>query len=109
MVNEHPSLERKSKLPEKKYLFIILIIIVTAVIVYAIAYSYIDKVAEETNSIVIYGDTRTGHDKHREVVASILKKNPKVVFHTGDLVADGTKSDQWDVFNEITSGFNGNC
>src|ERR1035441_8007931 len=39
---------------------------------------------------VVYGDTRTRHEVHREVIASVLKySNPDFVLHTGDLVADG--------------------
>ncbi len=53
--------------------------------------------------IVIYGDSRTQHDKHQKVVDAISKVNPRVVFHTGDLVEDGLKPEQWVIFNEITS------
>lgn len=52
--------------------------------------------------IVVYGDTRTGHDAHRQVVEQIIAHNPTTVFHVGDLVADGRIASQWDTFNSIT-------
>lgn len=57
-------------------------------------------VAELT--IVIYGDTRTNHEAHKKVISAIMKTNPEVVFHTGDLVENGNKPEQWKIFNEIT-------
>ncbi len=40
---------------------------------------------------VVYGDTRTRHDVHRNVMEAIAKlETPDFVLHTGDLVADGT-------------------
>lgn len=54
------------------------------------------------HALIVYGDTRTNHDNHKKVVEAILKVDPKVVFHVGDLVADGRKQDQWVTFNEIT-------
>ncbi|OGS20075.1 MAG: hypothetical protein A2252_08585 [Elusimicrobia bacterium RIFOXYA2_FULL_39_19] len=51
---------------------------------------------------VIYGDTRTGHDMHRQIVDLIMKTEPGVVFHTGDMVEDGTKEQEWKYFNDIT-------
>jgi 3',5'-cyclic AMP phosphodiesterase CpdA len=53
--------------------------------------------------LIVYGDTRTNHEDHRRVVKAILKADPEVVFHTGDLVDDGTRPDQWEIFDEITS------
>lgn len=52
--------------------------------------------------IVIYGDTRTGHQVHRKVVKAIAKHKPKIIFHTGDLVQDGYSSKDWKMFNVIT-------
>jgi len=52
---------------------------------------------------VIYGDSRTNHDIHTKVVDKIIKCEPKVVFHTGDLVEDGTDFNQWEIFNGIVS------
>jgi len=55
-----------------------------------------------SRAIVVYGDTRTNHDDHRKVVEAIMKINPEVAFHVGDLVADGRVKAQWDVFFEIS-------
>lgn len=57
-----------------------------------------------SSDIVIYGDSRSGHDNHRQVVNAILKLNPAVVFHTGDLVENGRRPEDWLIFNEITAG-----
>lgn len=53
--------------------------------------------------IVIYGDSRTGHDAHRKIVDAIMKAKPIAVFHTGDLVQYGFNPEQWTTFGEITS------
>ncbi|HUI80768.1 MAG TPA: metallophosphoesterase [Bryobacteraceae bacterium] len=48
---------------------------------------------------VVYGDTRTRHEVHRAVIASVLKyANPDFVMHTGDLVADGNDPSLWPIF-----------
>jgi len=52
--------------------------------------------------LAVYGDSRTGHDAHTRVVAQIMAALPAVVFHTGDLVEDGTDPADWDMFNAIT-------
>ncbi len=53
--------------------------------------------------ILVYGDTRTGHSVHQALVDSMVLLKPAAVFHTGDLVSDGTVADQWATFNSITS------
>lgn len=53
--------------------------------------------------LVVYGDTRTGHDAHRRVVGWIQTVHPSTVFHVGDLVNDGTLQSDWDIFNEIVA------
>jgi hypothetical protein len=53
--------------------------------------------------VAIYGDSRTGHAVHRQIVAAIVSQRPRVVFHTGDLVGDGFNSADWDSFNVITA------
>ncbi len=60
------------------------------------------KTLENISPIIVYGDTRDGHDIHRQIVRQMLLQNPKAVFHTGDLVSNGTDSMQWVVFNDIT-------
>lgn len=53
--------------------------------------------------ILVYGDTRTGLEIHQALVDSMILLRPAAVFHTGDLVSDGTIPDQWAEFNNITS------
>ncbi len=53
--------------------------------------------------IVIYGDTRNGHEVHRALIDAILPLRPEAVFHTGDLVWNGLDARLWAVFNEIVS------
>ena len=52
-------------------------------------------------TFVVYGDTRTGHDVHKAIVAQILKSRPAFVLCTGDLVSRGTEADQWETFFQI--------
>src|SRR5262249_18284675 len=48
---------------------------------------------------VVYGDTRTRHDVHRSVIASVLKNSsPDFIVHTGDLVEDGNDTSLWPIF-----------
>ncbi len=53
--------------------------------------------------ILVYGDTRTGHTVHQALVDSMVPLKPAAVFHTGDLVDDGTIPDRWVTFNTITA------
>ena len=51
---------------------------------------------------VVYGDTRTRHDVHRRVIASLLERGmPDFVIHTGDLVENGNDSALWPIFFDI--------
>jgi len=51
---------------------------------------------------VVYGDTRTRHDVHRQVIAAILKQSsPDFVVQTGDLVANGSDTSLWPIFFDI--------
>jgi predicted phosphodiesterase len=48
---------------------------------------------------VVYGDTRTRHEVHRQVIAAILRDaKPDFIMHTGDLVADGNDPSLWPIF-----------
>jgi len=49
-----------------------------------------------------YGDTRTQHDIHREIVEKVLSQKPALALHTGDLVADGREIEQWEQFFQIS-------
>jgi 3',5'-cyclic AMP phosphodiesterase CpdA len=56
-----------------------------------------------SQAIVIYGDSRTGHQTHQKIVDEMIKIKPAIVFHTGDLVNNSKKSSQWATFNGIVS------
>lgn len=53
--------------------------------------------------IVVYGDSRTGHDVHDWLMEGMASLAPTAVFHTGDLVNDGTDPNDWLIFNNIVS------
>ena len=50
--------------------------------------------------VVVYGDSRLGHQTHRKIVRAICNKRPKIVFHTGDLVTESPR--EWATVNQIT-------
>ncbi|MBI4567907.1 MAG: metallophosphoesterase [Planctomycetes bacterium] len=54
-------------------------------------------------SFVVMGDTRGGHEVHRKVAAQIQKLVPdrRFIFNTGDMIASGTKSEDWKTFFEV--------
>jgi predicted phosphodiesterase len=52
--------------------------------------------ADQPFRFVVYGDTRTDADVHRQVAAGIAKSGPGIVFHTGDLVGAGEDYHAWD-------------
>jgi Calcineurin-like phosphoesterase len=54
-------------------------------------------------AIIVFGDTRTGHNIHRQIVNLITQTKPSAVFHTGDLVSDGRFKSDWDTFNVIAA------
>ena len=45
--------------------------------------------------MVAYGDNRTYPETHKRIVAQILKLNPSMIIHSGDLVASGDHYEQW--------------
>ena len=53
--------------------------------------------------IAFYGDSRTNHTVHRQVAARLVQSRPVAVFHSGDLVDNGTVASLWDTFNVVTS------
>ena len=57
--------------------------------------------AQPSDYIIVYGDARTQHDIHRQIVGHILTFRPQAVFSTGDQVNDGRVQEEWVVFNEI--------
>ncbi len=51
--------------------------------------------------IAVYGDTRTQHDIHRQIVAQMANHSFHTVFHTGDLVHKGLRQSEYDNFFQI--------
>src|SRR5258708_3050515 len=48
---------------------------------------------------VVYGDTRTRHDVHRQVIGAVLKHaSADLILHTGYLVANGADASLWPIF-----------
>ena len=54
-------------------------------------------------TFVAYGDSRSGHTVHRLIADAILALKPDFSLHTGDLVALGRSTEEWDRFFEIES------
>jgi len=52
-------------------------------------------------TFVVYGDTRTRHDVHAQVMAAVEKTNPDFIVHTGDLVNSGADTQLWPIFFNI--------
>src|SRR6185369_1925561 len=53
-------------------------------------------------NFAVYGDTRTRHDVHRSVMASLVKHGmPDFIVHTGDLVENGNDTVLWPIFFDI--------
>ena len=50
---------------------------------------------------VIYGDTRTNHKVHKQVVLDVVDQHPDFIVQTGDLVANSNKAKQWTNFDRI--------
>ncbi len=86
----------------KKYFALIIVLFLSSII-----FSDTTQIEFESNPergpIVIYGDTRSNHEIHRSVVATIESVNPSVVFHTGDIArGSSTEEEQYEIFREIT-------
>ena len=45
--------------------------------------------------MVAYGDNRTFPETHKRIVAQIMKLNPSMIIHSGDLVSSGDSYEQW--------------
>ncbi|MCA9548418.1 MAG: metallophosphoesterase [Myxococcales bacterium] len=52
-------------------------------------------------SFAAFGDTRTGHDVHRALVAAMAQEPVELVVHSGDLVETGGVAAQWALFLQI--------
>lgn len=51
-------------------------------------------------NFIIYGDTRTGVDKHTEICEMMIEHNIHFVLHTGDLGDAAWDIDDWDMYFE---------
>ena len=49
-------------------------------------------------SFVVYGDTRSSADAHRQLVERIRAEVPDFLLGTGDMVNDGVQHDEWEEF-----------
>src|ERR1044071_8119627 len=59
-------------------------------------------VADVLVRFAAYGDTRDGHDIHRQIVKDVLSFHPALILQTGDLVHHGNAADEWRTFDDIT-------
>jgi len=50
---------------------------------------------------VVYGDSRSNPEEHRKIVDLIIGSGTKIVFHAGDLVAEGNSTSDWESFNNV--------
>ena len=59
--------------------------------------------------IAIYGDSQGNNDIHKQVVEAIIKYQPDITFHLGDLTADGKKQEEYDKFFTCYKPFTDLC
>jgi acid phosphatase type 7 len=83
--------------------YIVLIILIISVIGSPACQQMREAPEPEPKKIVVYGDTRTHQDIHQRIVDTFMQLEPIAVFHTGDLVANGHNSQQWELFNRVTA------
>ena len=53
---------------------------------------------EKSFAFIAYGDSRSNHKAHQDVLDEMKKKQADFVLHTGDMVNVGNSMDEWDVF-----------
>ncbi|MCU0694709.1 MAG: metallophosphoesterase [Polyangiaceae bacterium] len=51
--------------------------------------------------LAVFGDTRSNHDDHAAVIRAMVPENAAAVFHTGDLVSNGSSASDWDMFFQV--------
>ena len=59
-----------------------------------------NQAADSSFVFYVYGDSRSGHSVHRQILETMRQKDFAFIASMGDLV-DNASQDQWDVFNEI--------
>lgn len=64
-----------------------------------------DRTTDHLFDFEAYGDTRTGHLVHQQIVDQMVPLNSDFVLHVGDLVNSGDSMSNWDTFLSITSGY----
>ena len=52
---------------------------------------------------VVYGDSRSGHSVHAQVVQSLLAEDPDLILCTGDVVERGTEDSDWDRYFAVAA------
>lgn len=52
---------------------------------------------------VVYGDSRSGHSVHAQVVQSLLVEDPDLILCTGDVVERGTEEGDWDRYFAVAA------
>jgi hypothetical protein len=67
------------------------------------SYSQLGDISNAT-IFVVYGDSRSNPEVHRQVVEEISSCQPEFVLHTGDFVDSGDSVAEWEEFREITQG-----
>lgn len=58
--------------------------------------------ADSLMRFVVYGDTRTNYDVHKEIVDKVVTYKPSFILQTGDLVENSSIDTLWKKFDEIT-------
>lgn len=75
------------------------LLLITGLIVLSLTASL--SVQGQDAPVIVYGDSRHGHDVHRSIVSAIMAEGPSAVFHTGDFVTTPDREDQWNAFFKI--------
>jgi 3',5'-cyclic AMP phosphodiesterase CpdA len=65
-----------------KHIFLLFILILPLALIYP--------------TVVVYGDSRSQPEIHRQIINQLIKFAPNAVFHTGDMVAYGLRQTEYD-------------
>ncbi len=87
--------------------FMLTVILLFALFAFLTLFNFLNISAAFENSeqkpIIVYGDSRSGHNIHKRIVDAFMDMKPVSVFSTGDLVTRGSRIHQWTRFKEIIS------